>query len=225
MSPAPAIPGGMDTYEKLVETVADWLGRNDLAQRIPDFIRLTEADLSRSLNLRAQETSKDGTLVADQDWIPMPDDLQVLRQLKINSNPLNLVNIVSIDAFQSIAQEYVSGTRTMAGCMIGDRMYLSPAPGTAETYTLYYLARLMPLSPSNSTNRILKDAPDALLYGSLMHSAPYIGDDQRAQMWSTLYGQFKEDYRRLEWRSRTGGGPLRIRPDQSVDDRHSTGGG
>ena len=42
MSPSPAIPGGMDTYEKLVETIADWLGRNDLAQRIPDFIRLTE---------------------------------------------------------------------------------------------------------------------------------------------------------------------------------------
>jgi hypothetical protein len=225
MSPAPANPGGMDTYEKLVESVADWIGRNDLAQRIPDFIHLAEVDLSRISNLRVQEKSTDGVLVADQDWIPLPDDIQVPRQLKINSTNIVLVNIVSIDSFPSISQAYTSGVDPMAGCMIGERMYLSPAPGVANTYTLYYWARLMPLSSSNSTNRILKDAPDALLYGALTHSAPYIGDDARIQLWGTLYAQFKDDYRRLEWRSRTGGGPLRIRPDISVDDRHNYGGG
>lgn len=224
MSPSPAIPGGMNTYEKLVETVADWLGRGDLAQRIPDFIRMTEADLSRSLNLREQEKTKDGTFVVDQDWIPLPDDLQIPRQLKINTDTVKLVEIVSIDKFQSIAASYDSATNPMAATMIGDRLYIAPAPGADEGYTLYYLGRLEPLSPTNSTNRILKDAPDCLLYGSLMHSAPYIGDDARTQMWATLYSQYKEDYRRFEWRSRTGGGPLRVRADVSPDDRHNIGG-
>jgi hypothetical protein len=107
--------------------------------------------------------------------------------------------------------------------MVGDRLYLAPAPG-ADRYTLFYLGRLMPLSPSNSTNRILKDAPDALLYGALMHSAPYIGDDQRLQLWGTLYGQAKDSYKKMEWRSRTGGGPLQVRPDIIPSDVHSTGG-
>jgi hypothetical protein len=56
-----------------------------------------------------------------------------------------------------------------------------------------------------------------------MHSAPYIGDDQRIQLWGTLYSQAKEDYRRFEWRSRTSGGPLRIRTDNAINDSHEIG--
>jgi hypothetical protein len=28
---------------------------------------------------------------------------------------------------------------------------------------------------------------DAYLYGSLLHAAPYLGEDQRAQVWASLY--------------------------------------
>ena len=108
--------------------------------------------------------------------------------------------------------------------MVGDRLYLAPAPGEADSYTFFYLGRLKPLSSSNVSNRILLDAPDCLLYGALMHSAPYIGDDARIALWGTLYGQAKEDYRRFEWRARTSGGPLRVRPDVSPADRHNIGG-
>jgi len=109
--------------------------------------------------------------------------------------------------------------------MVGSELWLAPAPGGADEYTLFYLGRLKPLGPDNSTNRILKDAPDALLYGALMHSAPFIGDDQRIQLWGALYAQAKQDYKVLEWKARTSGGPLRVRPDHSVDDRHNIGGG
>lgn len=226
MSPTPAIPGGLDTYEKLVQSVGDWLGRDDLGDKIPDFIHLVEADLSRSLNLREQEKEKEGTFVADQDYLDLPDDLQILRHLRIDTDPIRIVNIVAMEKFSAV-RENASNLGTVipeAATMVGSRLFLAPAPAAADGYTLFYLARLQPLSSSNSTNRILKDAPDALLYGALAHSAPYVGDDERIQLWAALYAQAKEDYRRFEWRSRTSGGPLRVRPDQSVDDRHNVGG-
>ena len=112
----------MDTYEKLVETVADWLGRNDLAHRIPDFIHLAEVDLSRNLKLRDQEKIKKGTLVADQEWIPLPDDLQIARQLKIHSDPVRLIEIVSVDKLRVIEEAYTSETGPMAGTHVGNRL-------------------------------------------------------------------------------------------------------
>ena len=130
-----------------------------------------------------------------------------------------------MDKFNSIKQTYNQVLDPMAATLVGDRLMLAPTPGKADPYTLVYLARLLPLSSSNSSNRILKDAPDALLYGSLMHSAPYIGDDERTQLWGTLYTALKEDFKRLEWRARTSGGPLRVQPDNSADDRHNVGGG
>jgi hypothetical protein len=224
MSPTPADAGGFDTYEKLVELIASFLGRNDLNERIPDFIRLAEVDISRGMNLREQEVVLTGDFVENQDYLEMPDDLQVPRHLRINSNPIRNVSIVSMDKFTAIKQAYESNTWPMAATMVGTRLYLAPTPGTADPWTLFYLGRLKPLSSSNSTNLVLKDAPDALLYGALMHSAPYIGDDERVMLWGQYYTAAKETYKRFEWRARTGGGPLRVQPDSSVDDRHNIGG-
>ncbi len=88
MSPVPTTPGGLDTYDKLVESVADWLGRDDLNDKIPTFIQLVESDLSRSLNLREQETFIKGTFIADQDYLDMPDDLQLIRHQTSPDSPL-----------------------------------------------------------------------------------------------------------------------------------------
>jgi hypothetical protein len=222
---APPVPGGIDTYEKLVEAVSDWLGRDDLEDRIPTFIHLVEADLTRMTLLRAQEKVTTGSFTAEQDFINLPDDLVTPRLLRIDTSPrVRLVDIVSLDKFVGIAESFSQSTFSMAATMVGDRLYLAPTPGVDDDYTLFYMARLMPLSSNNSTNRILKDAPDALLYGALMHSAPFVGNDERLPLWGTLYGGFKEDYRKLEWKARTGGGPLRVRPDKGIDDRHNVGG-
>ena len=53
---------------------------------------------------------------------------------------------------------------------------------------LYYYAKIDALSDSNTSNWLLEYFPDAYLYGALSHSAPYLKDDARLQVWSSLYG-------------------------------------
>ena len=62
-----------------------------------------------------------------------------------------------------------------------------PAPAGTYTAELYYNARIEPLSDSNTSNWLLQYYPDAYLYGSLIHSAPYLKDDARLQIWAALY--------------------------------------
>jgi hypothetical protein len=45
----------METYGELKTTVADWLDREDLVAQIPDFIRLTEAEIYRDLRCQDNE--------------------------------------------------------------------------------------------------------------------------------------------------------------------------
>ena len=52
---------------------------------------------------------------------------------------------------------------------------------------MYYYGKIPSLSASNATNQILENFPDVYLYGSLVHSAPFLGDDQRLQVWGSLY--------------------------------------
>jgi len=43
------------------------------------------------------------------------------------------------------------------------------------------------LSDTNSDNWLLLEAPDVYLYGALLHSAPYLAEDQRVAVWAQLY--------------------------------------
>jgi hypothetical protein len=66
---------------------------------------------------------------------------------------------------------------------------LYPTPDLTYNASLVYYACVPTLSASNTTNWLLTEAPDVYLYGSLVHSAPYLKDDARAQIWEVLAGQ------------------------------------
>ena len=46
----------ISNYTELQTAVANWLDRDDLTNRIPEFISLCEARFNRTLRLRAMET-------------------------------------------------------------------------------------------------------------------------------------------------------------------------
>jgi hypothetical protein len=62
-----------------------------------------------------------------------------------------------------------------------------PTPDTTYTVEMVYYSKIVPLDNINTSNWLLTYFPDAYLYGTLMHSAPYLGEDARMQVWSALY--------------------------------------
>jgi hypothetical protein len=58
------------------------------------------------------------------------------------------------------------------------------------------------------TNAVLATYPAIYIYGSLIHSAPFLRDDQRVQTWATLYNNAVEGANREHERSRTAGSRL-----------------
>ena len=51
---------------------------------------------------------------------------------------------------------------------------------------LYYAAPEF-LSDTNSSNAFIANAPDALLYASLIEAEPYLMNDQRVNTWGSMY--------------------------------------
>jgi hypothetical protein len=213
-----------DTYADLTQAVARWLARGDLEPDIPDFIRLTEVELARDLPIREQEKEFRGTMVAGQDYLELPDDCLWPRHLRIDTNPAHGVNIVSVHDLTAL-QELYSGSEASVATTIGNRLHFAPGGSAGGAYTLFYHAGLPGLSEETPTNQVLRMAPDCYLYGALMHSAPFLGSDERIATWGALFKAAKDSFKRLEFRARTGGGPLRMRPDVKVSgDGHSIGG-
>ena len=62
-----------------------------------------------------------------------------------------------------------------------------PTPDGEQSAILMYYAKIPTLSDSAETNWLLTHHPDIYLYGALLHSAPYLKEDERAQTWAALY--------------------------------------
>ena len=64
---------------------------------------------------------------------------------------------------------------------------------------------------SNSDNWLLDDSPDVYLYGSLMHSAPYLQEDARITVWAQLYSAAVARLNESSDRSRHSGSGLKLK--------------
>ena len=65
------------------------------------------------------------------------------------------------------------------------------------------MTRIQPLESSNQTNWFTQNAPQALLYGTLLQAMPFLKNDERIPMWEAQYTKVIEALK-LEDISRVG---------------------
>lgn len=218
-----AATASFESYSGLVAMIADWIERDDLLTKIPHWIRLIEAELSRDLGLREQDKVKEGVLDVNDDFIELPGDYLWGKHLRLDTDPVRTFNYLSTDKWIDVRENKQGNPHPSAVTVHGNRLYLAPTPNSADPYTLWYKGRLTPLSRENESNRVLTDAPDALLYGALKHGAPYMADDARLPVWIKFADESKASLMMMDWRAKTSGGALQVRPDVGLNDAHHTG--
>ena len=174
------------TYAELQSNITDFLNRDDLASVTPTFISLAEADMQRQVRHWRQE--KRSTAELDTQYSAIPADFLEAIRFYITSGESRPLELIS--QFQLLDRKYhranTSGEPAYYAITAGE-IEIFPAPAGTYTAELYYNARIEPLSDSNTSNWMLQYFPDAYLYGSLIHSAPYLKDDSRLQIWAALY--------------------------------------
>jgi len=174
------------TYAELKTAIANWLNRDDLTSVIPDFISLTEADMERKI--RHWRMEKRATVQLDDQYSRVPSDwLESIRFYLSGGDTYELRQTSHSDMInRRMNAANVSG-RPQYFAMSDGAFEIFPTPDAAYTAELLYYGRTPALSDSNTSNWVLEYAPDVYLYGALMHSAPYLVEDQRAQVWASLY--------------------------------------
>jgi hypothetical protein len=173
------------TYDELKASIANWLNRDDLTAVIPDFISLAEADLARGV--RHWRMEKRSTATIDTRYTELPDGfLDPMRfHLGVDQQNIELTSPSELQKYRNESSDVAGRPKLYA--ITGGQIEVWPSPDTSYTGELYYYAKINPLSDAVSTNWVLQYYPDAYLYGSLIHSAPYLSDDQRTTVWAALY--------------------------------------
>ena len=173
------------TYTSLKSSIADFLNRDDLTSVIPTWIELAEADFNR--RIRHYEMEGRASAEIDTQYSARPSDwLETIRFQIIDGGtfPIELASNAQIMEMRRNVSN-VAG-RPAYYAFVDGQFEVFPTPNQAYTSELIYYGKIPSLSGSLATNWLLGAHPDAYLYASLTHSAPYLQEDARLQTWSAL---------------------------------------
>jgi len=199
----------ISTYAELKSSVANFLNRDDLTATIPDFIALAESSINNEVRHWRMEARAETTL--DSQFTGIPSDwLSTIRFHLENSGTTDL-RYLSRAEMQSMraSRDDSTGTPRFYGNNAG-QFEVMPSPDGSYSSILMYYAKIPTLSDSATTNWLLTHHPDIYLYGALLHSAPYLKEDQRAQTWAALYTSAVERVNDASSKSTASGSGLRL---------------
>lgn len=198
------------TYSELQSAIGNWLNRSDLTANIPDFIALAEADMDR--RLRHWRMENRSTAVLNSQYSTLPTDF---------IEPLRLF-ITSGDTYKMEAESQAQLLDRRAGAanatgrpeyyaITSGSIEVFPSPDSDYTLEMLYVAKSNSLSVSNTSNWILQYHADCYLYGSLVHSAPFLEEDRRLAVWGALYDKAIDAINQDNEGAKFGGSGLRVK--------------
>jgi len=163
--------------------VADYLARDDLTTFIPNFIQNAENKLYRLLNLRNEETALSLSITLGTATVPA--DFKALKFAYISASPSILLEWVPIT---QLYEEYPTRSGASDPVLIsreGANFTFGPFSKDATLAGIYY-AKQDPLRTTDPS-WYATNAPEILLYASLLESAPFIQNDERLSVWDSLF--------------------------------------
>ena len=197
------------TYAELKTAVANWLDRDDLTDRIPEFIALAEARMNRVLRIRLMEGKYTASTVGGQRNYALPAGYIQMRNFQVNTSPITPVQYVAPEIYDRLYGSTQTATPQFY-TIVANEIQLGPIPDSVLTLEMLFYKKITALSGSNTTEAMLTDNPDIYLYGALMEAEPFIMNDERVGLWAQGFQQAVDNLQDQDAKDRHSGSALRV---------------
>ena len=200
----------ISTYSELQTAVANWLDRDDLTARIPEFITLCEARFNRSLRIRAMETLDISVdTVAGTSTVALPTGYVQMRDISLITSPLTQLQYLTPEIMNRLNSGSLTG-KPETYTIIANNILFGPTPDSAYDISMLYYKTFDALTDAAPTNWVITNAPDVYLYGALLEAEPFLMNDQRVQLWATALTQSITTLQEQDNKDRHSGSALRV---------------
>lgn len=182
----------LTTYEGLQAAIASFLNKTNLTASIPGFIALAEAKMRRDITSVGQVDTWAEVEIDENGW-----------QMPCHADEIASISVGNVPVFYTPPERQgeLTGGEPRGYTIDGKTLRIFPT----GTVTVRVKNAICGLSSSVRCNWILRDHPDAYLYGSLMQAAPFLRDDERIAVWGSLFGDAIKSINKHEIRRQTGG--------------------
>ena len=193
-------------YADLKAGIASYLHRSDLTNLIPTFIGLAEASIFRELHIKELQVST--TVTTTDGYAPLPADFGSVSRLVLTKDG----RTYTLD-YSTVQDEptTVSGYPNYYA-LENNKLHIF-GTGTGDTFTLFYIPKIDPLSDTVTTNWLLDNAYDLYLYAGALEGAKHIRDDAEISKLSAVISPLLDSVKRYaERRGQPATGSLQIKP-------------
>ena len=177
------IPAAAMTYDNLTSNILQYLERNDPAvvNQIPTFIMLAEFEIAEMMKSLGQQQVVQSTMQVGNPVIPKPARWR--KTVSMNITVAGKLQSVLLRKYEYLRNYAPDSTATGTPLYYSDYDYdnwlVAPTPDQSYAFEVLYYERLVPLSSDTQINWITRNAPNAMLYGTLLQAMPFLKNDQR----------------------------------------------
>ena len=197
----------LTNYSDLKTTIANYLARSDLTNQIPDFITLAEKRICRDLRIRQMLVVATAETTGNDATLGIPTDFLEMRDVHLQTTPRTSLKYLSPNAFYANAR-VTDVSLPVNYTVLASEIQFAPIPDTAYSVQMLYYAQPPLLSDTNSSNMLLANCPDLLLYAALGEAEPYLMNDARLQTWAALYERSMNSINVSDQAGEYGGQPM-----------------
>lgn len=176
-------PSWVMTYDSLTSTVLQYLERKDAAvvNSIPTFITLAEFEIAQEIKTLGQLQVVESTMLTGNPVIAKPARWR--KTVSMNVSVDGKKQPVYLRKYEYLKNYWPNTSQTDVPLYYADtdwdHWYIAPTPDQDYSFEVLYYERIAPLSSENQTNWITQNAPNAMLFGTLLQAMPFLKNDQR----------------------------------------------
>jgi hypothetical protein len=187
------------TYTSLQQDVRRYLERGAsmmsdpiVFEQIPRLINLAERRISRELKIQGFINVVTAILTPGVSVLPKPDRWRDTVSINVGTG----AGYAKRKTIQTRSYEYVrtywpDSTEEGEPVFYADydfgQWLIAPTPDQAYPIEILYYELLPLLDDTVQTNWLTEQAPQLLLYATLLEATPFLKNDDRIQVWQTMY--------------------------------------
>ena len=187
------------TFTTLQEDVRRYLERGAtyasdpvVYEQIPRLINLAERRISRELKIQGFINVVTGTLTVGQSVYSKPDRWRDTVSMNIGTGAQgNNRKTLFTRAYEYLLSYWPDRSATDEPIFYSDYDYdhwlIAPTPDAEYPFEILYYELPPLLDDVVQTNWLTEYAPQLLLYGTLLEATPFLKNDERIQVWQSMY--------------------------------------
>jgi len=180
------------TYDSLLEDIRRYLERGFtqasdqiVFDQLPRLVTLAERRIARELKIEGFIRAITTPLSIGVSTYLKPDRWRDTISMTVDGTP------IQTRSYEYLRNYWPNEAQTASPQFYADYDYanwlIAPTPNAASTLEILYYEQPALLGPNLQSNWLTDYAPELVLYASLLEATPFLKNDERVQLWQSLY--------------------------------------